>query len=160
MGEVDKDISAMLIPLIFDNTNADLFTAYKWLAPFLGIVRVILGIFTIGVVVLMFFSTVIDLAYIGLPVLREATADHSKGSKKKPFGVTFEALATINDVEMGIGHNGTNGTGGGYRNAYFLYFKRRAVSYIVLSICILYLVVGELGGLMAWLMGLGSGIVG
>ena len=32
--ESDNDVATVMIPLIFDESRADLFTAYKWLFPF------------------------------------------------------------------------------------------------------------------------------
>lgn len=148
--ESDNDVATVMIPLIFDESKADLFTAYKWLFPFLQILRVVFGIGAVAIVLLLIGSTIMDLVYIGLPVWREQQAD--KG-KKNPFGVSYEAIKTVNEVEKNLGD-------GGYQNAYLLYLKRRALTYVVLAICLLYLIVGELGGLISWILNLASGVVG
>nr|WP_308545723.1 hypothetical protein [uncultured Lachnoclostridium sp.] len=146
--ESDSDVAAMMLPLIFDNTKADLFTAYKWLYPFMSVVRVVFGLGAVVLILIVIASTILDLAYIGLPMWRENSTEKSKG--KKPFGVSLEALSTVMSVEKNLGE---------YQNAYLIYFKRRALTYIVLSIAILYLVAGELGGLISWVLQLVSGIV-
>lgn len=147
--ESDSDVSAILIPIIFDNP-ADLFTAYKWLFPFIQALRVVFGLGAILIVLLLVGSTIVDLAYIGLPVWRESVAEKNGGSSKKPFGVSYEALSTVMEIEKTLGE---------YKNAYWLYGKRRGMTYIVLAVCVLYLVIGELGGLISWVLSLVSGIV-
>ncbi len=149
--ESDSDVAAIMIPMIFDESKADLFTAYKWLYPLLSILRVVFGIGSILIILLLFGSTIMDLVYIGLPVWRESQAE--KSGSKNPFGVSYEAMKTVKEVEKNMGE-------GSYQNAYVLYFKRRALTYVVLAICLLYLIVGEIGGLVTWVLDLASGIVG
>ena len=146
--ESDSDVAAIMIPLIFDSAKADLFTAYKWLYPFLQVLRVIFGIGAIVLVLFLLGTTIIDLAYIGLPVWREAQSE--KNGSKRPFGVTYEAISTVQEVEKNLGE---------YKNAYFTYLRRRILSYFFLSLSVLYLVVGELGGVISWLLSLVSGLV-
>lgn len=149
--ESDSDVAALMLPLIFDNTKADLFTAYKWLYPFMSVVRVVFGLGSVVLILLVIASTILDLAFIGLPMWRETTTEKAeKSGSKKPFGVSNEALSTVLKVESNLGE---------YQNAYLIYFKRRAITYIALSIAILYLVAGELGGLISWVLNLASGIV-
>lgn len=152
MGAINKDVSALLIPMIFDKTNADIFTAYKWLAPSLVVVRIIFGVGAIAIVFVLIASTIMDLAYIGLPMMREL-GNKEGGGESKPFGVSYDAISTVKETESSLGSSGK------YKNAYVTYFGRRATTYIVLAISLLYLVVGELGGLIGKLMSLGSGIV-
>lgn len=142
------DVAALMLPLIFDGTKADMFTAYKWLYPFLQVVRVIFGLGATVIIFMAVGTTIMDLAYIGLPVWREEQAKEGKG--KKPFGVTYDAITTVMEVEKNLGE---------YKNAYLAYLKRRAVTYVVLSLAVLYLVAGELSGLISWVLQLGSGIV-
>lgn len=153
LQESNRDVAAMLLPMILDSTTADLFTAYKWLYPFLQILRVIIGIGVVGIILLLVGSTIMDLCYIGLPVWRETVAEKGQTTgKSHPFGVSYEALCTVKQVEQAL-------EGNGYKNAVLIYFKRRAITYVTLSICLLYLIVGELGGLISWLLSLGSGVL-
>lgn len=151
----DPKVAPLMMSLIFD-TGADMYTAYKWLSPFLQVLRVVFGVGAILIILLLLGSTIMDLCYIGLPVWREAQAEKSgtngHSSSKKPFGVSYDALATVKEVEEHFAE--------GYKNAYIVYFKRRALTYIVLAVSVLYLVVGELGGLISWVLSLASGVVG
>lgn len=151
----DSDVSRMMIPLVMDSTNADLYTAMKWLGPLLPIVRVLFGIGAVVISILLVGSTIIDLCFIGLPVMRESMNNRAegKGSGNIPF-VSSDAVSVINETE------GSRDSSGGYKNAYLVYFKRRVITYIILSVCLLYLVLGELSGLISWLLSLGDGIVG
>lgn len=152
MSSYDRDLQAIMIPLIFDSTSADLYTALKWVTPLLSILRVILGLGSIILVVLIIGSTVMDCVYIGIPMARGGK-DGSNGSNDKPFGVSYDAISVVKEVESSLDGNSK------YKNGYLLYLRRRAITYFALGLCLLYLIVGELGGLMAWLMSLGSGVV-
>lgn len=154
LQDSDTSVSSVMLPLIFESTKGDMYQAYKITSPFLEILSVVLGVGAVLLILLLLFSTVMDLAYIGLPVWREAQASKN-GGQKNPFGVSYEALTTVKEVEKGLG-----GGDGGYRNAYLLYFKRRALTYIILAICIFYLICGGLSGIIGFVLNLVSGITG
>ena len=153
INEQEESVGALMLPMIMEGTKADLYKAYKVVEPFLDVLNIVLGVGCVILILLLFASTVMDLAYIGLPVWREAQAAKG-GSGKHPFGVSYEALTTVQEVEKGIG-----GGDGGYKNAYLLYFKRRALTYIILAICIMYLICGGISGIIAFVLSLTSGIV-
>ena len=153
MQACDSAVSTIMLPLIFDSIQGDMYSAYKITSPFLSILSVVLGVGAVALIILLMFSTVMDLVYIGLPVWREAK--QSKDGSKNPFGVSYEAMRTVEEVEKGIG-----GGDGEYRNAYLLYFKRRALTYIILAICIMYLICGGLSGIIGFVLQLVSGITG
>jgi hypothetical protein len=158
MQSGNKEINRVLVPMVMDSTSADLYSAMRVVAPFLPAVRIIFGVGAILITLLLVGSTIVDLVFIGLPVAREAMSKGKDdgGGGSKPSFVTADAQSVINETESNVGSSGGNG---GYKNAYILYFKRRAITYIVLAFILLYLVVGELGGLISWLMTLGDGLV-
>lgn len=151
-GAADSSLGTTMLLITFNAVQPDLYKAYKIMEPFLNILNVVLGIGCVVLILILMGSTVMDLAYIGLPVWRE-TQD-AKG-KKNPFGVSYEALRTVQEVEKGLG-----GGDGEYRNAYMLYFKRRALTYIVLALCIMYLICGGLTGVIGFVLSLVGGITG
>lgn len=151
--DTDSSVSSIMLPLIFDSSKGDMYAAYKIAKPFLDVLSVVLGVGAVALILFLLFSTVMDLAYIGLPVWREAQANKEGGSGKNPFGVSYEAMTTVKEVEKGLGD-------GGYKNAYLLYFKRRALTYIILAICIMYLICGGLSGIISFVLSLVSGITG
>lgn len=147
--EGSSESNEYLLGLALNSTSADLFTALKWLSPILEFMRILIGVGAIVIIMLLVASTVMDCVYIGLPMWREQQANKDGGGGK-PFGVSMEALSTVKEIESNI-------EGGQYKNAYLLYFRRRALTYIILAICILYLIVGELGGLIQGLLNMVSG---
>ena len=140
-----------LLTLIFSETKADLSSAMKIFSPFNSTLGVILGIGVIIIIILLIVSTVFDLVYLGLPMARVAMDGKAEqNNKPKPFGVSYDAVKLVEEYE---GQGGNGGSG----NIYFAYLKRRIVTYIVLALCILYLISGQIAGLIGWLMDLVSG---
>lgn len=134
------------------NQGADIQGAMTWFAPFQGAVGLILGIGVIAIMVLLLASTVLDLVYIGLPTARMAMTSKAQqgGEDKTPFGISSDALRIVREKN----ENGESG------NPYLKYFKSRLLTYIILAVCILYLVSGQLGGLIGGLLDMVSGIGG
>ena len=151
--DTDRSVSSVMLPMVFRETKANIYEAYKIVEPFLDVLNIVLGVGCVALILLLMFSTVMDLAYIGLPVWREAQ-EAKNGAKKHPFGVSYEALRTVEETEKNLG-----GGDGEYKNAYLLYFKRRALTYIILAICIMYLICGGLSGIIAFVLSLTGGIV-
>lgn len=148
--------NAAMVAALFSDTKADMFSALNIFAPFNGIVGTLLGIAVLVIIVLLIASTAMDIAYINFPVARNfmyGKDDKGGGSgdskSSKPWGVTADAWSVVNECEAGGDK--------GYKNANIAYFKRRALTYIVVSILILYLLSGQIAGLIAWLMQLVSG---
>lgn len=133
-----------------DSTKADIYSAMKIVEPFLGLMRVVFGIGAVVIVLLLTTSTIIDLCYVGLPMCRG-----EKDNKPVIPFVSVDAESVVKEVESSIG--GGNDTK--YKNAYVMYFKRRAFTYIILAVCLLYLIAGELGGVISWFLNLASGLV-
>lgn len=151
--------NAAMISALFQDTKADMFSALRIFQPFNGIVGTILGICVLALIILLIGSTALDMAYINFPIARNFMYGKDKeggdkgGGAKKPWGVTSDAWSVVNECEGGGGSGGD----GKYKNANIAYFKRRIVTYIVVAIMILYLLSGQLAGLIGWLMNLVSG---
>lgn len=154
--DTSDEAANLMIPVIFEGSEADLFTAFKFFQPFAGPLGVVLGVGVIIIVVLLMASTVFDLVYIGVPVMRNylTTKQEEKtgNAMAKPWGITNDAFSAINETEATL-----QNSDGKYKNAYVTYFKRRAFTYIILAICILYLMSGEIVGIISWLLNLVSG---
>lgn len=152
MSALNSDVSSLIIPLVMDSTSADVYTAMKITNPFLGFVRVVIGVIVIATIIFLTLSTAVDLIYIGLPLFRENVQNRAdeKGKSKPPF-ISQDAVSVVNETESSVDSNG------GYQNAYILYFKRRALTYVVLAVCIVFFVVGQVGDVIGWLLSLGNG---
>lgn len=144
---IDDSIAAY-IPEIMEVTTADLAAAYAWYLPFSGVVGTILGIGVIILVLFLVFSSVIDLLYLGMPAMADFIDTGNEGLKKLLI-VSNEARLAHKEVVMG-----------NKSNIYLLYLKRRWWTIILISICILYLISGQLGGLVSWFMRVAEGMTG
>lgn len=150
--------NAAMVAALFQDTKADMFSALRIFQPFNGIVGTILGVCVLALIILLIGSTALDMAYINFPIARnfmygKDKEGGDKGGAKKPWGVTADAWSVVNECEGGGGSGGD----GKYKNANIAYFKRRILTYIVVAIMILYLLSGQLAGLIGWLMNLVSG---
>lgn len=151
---------AELVTMLFADTKADLSTALKWFAPMQGPVGTVLGILVILIIVLLLVSTVFDLVYIGLPMARNILDGKAEqNGQPKPLMVSYDAVKVVQMIEGTGNSSGAGGSNGGSNgNAYFEYLKRRILTYIILAVCILYLVSGEIATLIGGLLDVVSGI--
>lgn len=142
---------------ILFNQGADIMGALTWFMPFQGALGLILGVGVIIVMALLLLSTVLDLVYIGMPTARMAMSAKAEGQGKEiPFGISTDAYRIVQQTA----ETGAGGNGGNQGNPYLQYFKKRFVTYIILAVCILYLLSGQIGGLISGLLNLASGITG
>lgn len=139
VADQDKTTTAALRNLQTDS-QADVASATTWFRPFSGIVSTILGLLTLVVFIFLAVSTVFDTAYITIPVFRMFTMKDNG----KPFFITTEAYSAINDTE------GSND--GKYRTPLGLYFRRRAWIMVLIGVCLLYLISGQIFDLIIFLI--------
>lgn len=154
----DSSVSTVMLPLLFDATKADLYTAYKLTSPFLQVLNVVLGVVAVGLLLLVMFSTGLDMAYIGVPAIRvRSMGNNGNGGDQaqRPWGVSYEAWSAVQACEAGSTQQG--GQGGAYHSVWFMYFRRRALSLILIAICLVYLIGGGLSGIIALVLRLTSG---
>lgn len=145
---LDDNLAAM-IPELAEATSADLMAAYTWWMPFQGGFGIFLGIFVIFIIITLVGSTVADLVYLSSPSMIESISrDVSDG--KKVWLVSRDAYNVARDEALARSK----------RNIYGIYFRRRWVTFLVIALCILYLISGQLGAIIQWLLGLASGITG
>lgn len=156
---VDVDMSIYLTVHIFSETKGDVVGGMKILSGTLPYINIFIGIGAILLISLLVLSTVIDLACIGLPAIRDymlAKADTGEGggggTANKPKAITYAAWATINEVE-----GGESGKGSG-KNAYLTYLKKRVFDYLVLGVCIAFLIFGGFANVISAFLEIGSGL--
>lgn len=141
------------VAILFNN-GADIMSALTWFMPFQGGFSTVLGVGVIIVICLLLLSTVLDLVYIGLPTARMAmNANAESKDKEVPFGISTDALRIVQQQTQ-------TGDGKNQGSPYLQYFKKRFLTYIILAVCILYLLSGQIGGLISGLLNLASGITG
>lgn len=121
------------------DTSADFVTAGSWFKPFSGPISIFLGAATILIFLLLSFSFVFDLTYLVIPMFR-AMMERSDG-KYNRF-VSNEAQSAIRESESAGANN--------YKGYLGVYFKRRAVSVLIISLCLMYLITGKIYDLVAY----------
>ena len=157
--DVDVDMSIYLTTHIFNETKGDVVGGMRILSGLLPYINIVIGIGAILLISLLVLSTVIDLACIGLPAVRDAMlakADTGEGggggTANKPKAITYAAWFTINEVE-----GGESGKGSG-KNAYMTYLKKRIFDYLILGICISFLIFGGFANIITAFLEIGSGL--
>lgn len=129
VSEQDESVSA-LVRELSDEVNSDFASAMSWFQPFKGPINTILGIIAILIITFTVLTTLIDLAYLSLPVIRSAL----EGNKTdRPKLVSNEAYITVQESEA-------------VREGSYLgrYFKHRIGMMIMLMLALSYLCSGEI----------------
>lgn len=169
------ELARIMMPAVLGEVKGNLWAGYNLVDKLkvTNILGFILGLVSVFLIMLLVFSTVIDLIYMGVPSLREKVIKSCGGGDGKsvytdlddhtvletifnfmgvsgggcPY-VSYEAKSTIMETERNFDE---------YNNAYLKYFKRRFVTYIVIATCIMYLVCGGISGIIAFIFRLVSG---
>lgn len=137
----DQDgTTAAAIKYLKSDTSADLVAAMTWLKPFTGVIGTILGFLCLLIFVMMSVSIVLDLAYIALPVVQVAVERGEPDNR--PFYISREAWSAVRDCDRSVEYKSVPAT----------YLKRRAGSLILIAVCLLYLVSGQIYDLFAWII--------
>lgn len=132
------------MPDVF-NWTPDWITAAVILGPLQGFVATLVGIAVIGITLLMTLNTAFDIAYIAFPVIRNKMIDskNSGGAMAHKNADGSTSLRIVTDEAQFAVEQVTNGQGKG-GNAMSIYFKKRIVSYIILSIMLFILLTGNI----------------
>lgn len=161
--QVKSGMGSTLLATLLVNTKPDYVTANRIYEPFSGIIGTILGLLSILIMALIGVTMALDIAYIVIPafqILLDGDSDGSgqggQGGKKGMSKIV--SAAARNAVKAGDGANGQ--TGEGNKMALGVYFKYRWKELIVLGICLLYLVQGQIYNFVAWILDLVSGFLG
>lgn len=147
VSDSDETTSNMVRQLS-TSVKGDFASAYASFKPFSGVVGWVLGIFTLFIFGALGLTLVIDIAYLVIPIVQEVLSK-SKPSEK-PMWVSTEAWTAVKEAEKGEAVKTPMG----------VYFKLKTKQFLALGICLLYLVSGQIFGLIANIMDLFSGLLG
>lgn len=147
--ESQDESTASLVRQLSNDVNADFAEAYMMFKPFSGVLGVILGVFAIAIFVTLTMMILVDLSYIVIPTIRDFLTPSSANAK--PKFVSNEAWYAVKEVD------GANDT---QKNVLLIYLKKKTMQFVALSICILYLLSGEIYILIGNLMNMFRGILG
>lgn len=142
LKEMDNNYVQTQVAYLLNESSGSIHEATLLLKPVLNVVSLVLGFVAIIMTMGILIMTIVDLACMSIPFFS------IKADGKKPKFMSADAFKAMKQSEDGDG------------NVYWLYFKRRFITYIVLVICIIFLVTGNLGGLFLNIADLFSGVTG
>lgn len=151
-------VGSQLMNTLLQNTKPDYATANRIYEPFSGVVGTVLGLGAILIMAFLGITMVLDLSYIGIPAFRLMLNGDGDNGKGKPKVISYEAVSAVETAEGGGGAGGQNGSTG--KVAVGLYFKKRVIMLIILGVCLLYLIQGQIFTLVSWILDLVSGFLG
>lgn len=155
-------VGSRLISTLMANTKPDFASANRIYQPFSGTVGTVLGLVAVLLMAALAIVMVLDLSYIAVPFVRNlldggsSDTGSGNGGIKSKF-VSWEAYNAVQQVEAGGGNGGNDG--GDNKTAVGIYFKKRIIMLLILGLCLLYLVQGEIFTMVGWFMDLVSGLL-
>ncbi len=153
-------VGTQLMTTLLQNTKPDYVTANRIYEPWSGIVGTLMALGAILIMASLGLTMVTDLGYIGIPWFRLLLDGESttNGGQGKPKFISFEAFQAVQLVENGTGGNGQQSSS--FKVAAGIYLKRRIIMLVILGVCLLYLVQGQIFILVGFILDLLSGFLG
>lgn len=142
-------VSANLVRQLSEDARVDFYKGYSYIKPFNGIIGTFLGVVAILIFMLLGFTALFDIAYMTLPFAEFALS--KADPNQKPRFVSMEAWYAVKERETSAGQT--------YKNPIGVYIKVKAKQYIILAICLLYLVSGKLFVLVSHWLDLFQGVL-
>ena len=160
--QTKEGAGSKFLNVILENTKPDFVTANKLYQPFSGILGTIMGIIAVIGMAMLGVVLVSDIFYIVIPPVRMLVADEGGGSGGEGRGSRKGASKVFSDDALYAVRvaEDSNDTGGSKKQALGVYLKRRVPMLILLGICLLYLVSGQIYTLVGWVLDLVSGFLG
>lgn len=158
--QTKKGAGSKFLSVILENTKPDFVTANEIYKPFSGIVSTILGLIAVVGMALLGVIIVADIFYIVIPPVRMLVADEVSsgvqggGGRKSSKLFSDDAMYAVKVAEE------SDDAGGSKKQALGIYLKRRIPMLILLGICLLYLVSGQIYVFVGWILDLVSGFLG
>lgn len=154
-------VAGTLLASILSNVKADFIGGNRIFAPFSGPIGTGLGLISILIMALLGLTMALDLAYITIPPFQMLMGDGTGNGNESGKGfhvsgfISQEARMAVKSAEGG-GQAGS----GEYKAAVWTYFKYRWKGLVLLGICLLYLIQGQMYSFVAWFLDLFSGLLG
>lgn len=159
----ESGMGSQMLAMLLQNTKPDFVSANRIYEPFSGTVGTILGVISILIMAFLGITMALDLAYIAIPGFQllcggeqgQGGAQGQSGSGGNFIGglISKEAKSAVQGSEGGQGQ-------GDKKSAIGQYFKHRVWMLVMLGICLLYLVSGNLWSGIAGLIDMLSGFLG
>lgn len=149
-----EGVGSKMLNMVLENTKPDFVTANKIYEPFSGLVGTALGLGAVLIMALLAIVMVCDIAYITLPPIRIFAGEENERSGIKSKLFSHDATYAVQQAENADAGNGSP------KQALGIYFKRRVFMLILLGICLLYLIQGEIFNMVGMILDLVSGFFG
>lgn len=152
-----------LLATLLQNTQPDFVTANRIYEPFSGPVGVVLGLGAVLIMLGITITMTADVSWIAIPMFRNFTEVEAEGAGSSGGSsgfklISHEAISAVRESEGGGGGSSDGSTG--WKYAIGIYLKRRVVMLVILGICLMYLIQGQIFVLVGMILDLFSGFVG
>lgn len=139
-----------LVRQLSNDVNADFGNAYtKYFKPFSGAIGTLLGVLALGLFTFLAFTIIFDLAYMIIPFWRNYLDGNAEKGKKPKF-TSLEAYKAVQAVE-----NDNDGR----KEVISEYMRQKVKQMVAISICLLYLLSGQIYAVMANIIDYFAGIL-
>lgn len=147
-----------VLAAVLNDTQPDYTSASKIWKPFSGPISTAIGVLAIAMMALLGLTMALDCAYVVIPafqmVLDGGEGGESQGNKGGGLGGLVSKAA-----KDAVKENNNSGGNSDSKSQIGTYFKKRWKELIVIGFCLLYLIQGQIWGLISWLINLVSGIL-
>lgn len=152
--QTKNGVGSKFLNTILENTKPDFVTANAIYKPFSGPVGTVMGLLAVAMMGFLGVVMVADICYITLPPVRLFVADDEKGDKLVKSKIfSHDALYAVQKAE-------SDSDSGSPKQALGIYLKRRIFMLIILGICLMYLVQGQIYTAVGYILDLVSGFLG
>lgn len=158
LGDVSGTGGSLLSSLL-DDMQPDYAKAHSILKPFSPVVNATIAVIVSLIMLLLGITMALDIAYIVIPAFQLALdgGDDNGSGKGMAKIISQEARSAVKSVSDG---GGSGQSGSGNKMAISKYFGMRWKSLVVLGLCLLYIVEGQIWAFVSWLISLVSGFLG
>lgn len=131
--ESQDEATAALTRALSENVHGDFATAMTWFQPFNGPINTVLGFLALIIMALVAISTLLDIAYLALPMFKMFCENVGQATPENPKFVSREAFMAVQEAE-----------GQNKRTYLGCYLRNRSGMMFLLCICLAYLCSGQI----------------
>lgn len=153
-----EGVGSKFMMTILKDTKPDFVSARSIFTPFSGPISTLLGLGCIVIVSLLGLVIVCDISYIVIPPVRIFYDDSTSGNHGRTAKSITSHLFSAAAI-MSVKQCENESRDGGLKQPLGMYFKAQALQMIVLGICLMYLVAGQLYTLVGWILDLMRGFL-
>lgn len=149
--QTKEGVGSRFMMSILENTKPDFATANEIYQPFSPIINTVTAVIAVVLMALLGLSIVIDVAYMALPPFQGIV----RGGNTSGNNNFDRSFLVSNPAKRAVEEEENNGI-----NPFTFYLKKSILRLIVLGICLLYLVQGQIYTLVGYVLDLVSGFLG